>query len=63
MYENSELRRFLSHSPEIGPNCSTLVNYFEANGAEPCDPEANPAEWMLAGEYSTTRCRSHITLN
>ncbi|KAL8279483.1 hypothetical protein RQP46_008045 [Phenoliferia psychrophenolica] len=33
---------------DIGPNCGTLVNYFERNGAEPCDPEANPAEWMLA---------------
>ncbi|KAK4703701.1 ATP-binding cassette, subfamily G (WHITE), member 2, PDR, partial [Phenoliferia sp. Uapishka_3] len=32
---------------DVGPNCSTLVNYFEANGAEPCDPAANPAEWML----------------
>ncbi|KAK4702442.1 hypothetical protein P7C70_g3780, partial [Phenoliferia sp. Uapishka_3] len=32
---------------EIGPNCSTLVNYFEAHGAEPCPPEDNPAEWML----------------
>jgi len=32
---------------EIGENCSTLTNYFEANGAHPCPPHANPAEWML----------------
>ena len=32
---------------EMGPNSSTLTNYFEKNGAHPCPPEANPAEWML----------------
>ncbi|KZF23845.1 putative ABC transporter [Xylona heveae TC161] len=32
---------------EIGKNSSTLTNYFEKNGASPCPPTANPAEWML----------------
>ncbi|KAK9464577.1 ABC-2 type transporter-domain-containing protein [Lipomyces arxii] len=32
---------------DIGGNSSTLTNYFERNGAHPCPPSANPAEWML----------------
>ncbi|ANB15900.1 ATP-binding cassette multidrug transporter PDR5 [Sugiyamaella lignohabitans] len=32
---------------EIGENSKTLTGYFERNGADPCPPEANPAEWML----------------
>ncbi|KAG7732144.1 hypothetical protein KL948_002342 [Ogataea haglerorum] len=32
---------------ELGPNCKTLIDYFEKNGAEPCPVHANPAEWML----------------
>ncbi|THH08528.1 hypothetical protein EW146_g8957 [Bondarzewia mesenterica] len=32
---------------DIGDNCDTLTSYFEAHGAHPCPPEANPAEWML----------------
>ncbi|KAF5093006.1 hypothetical protein D0Z03_002595 [Geotrichum reessii] len=32
---------------DIGKNASTLINYFERNGAFPCPPEANPAEWIL----------------
>jgi ATP-binding cassette subfamily G (WHITE) protein 2 (PDR) len=32
---------------EIGDNAKTLTGYFESNGADPCPPEANPAEWML----------------
>lgn len=32
---------------EIGENSSTLTGYFEKNGAHPCPPDANPAEWML----------------
>lgn len=32
---------------EIGKNSSILTSYFERNGASPCPPEANPAEWML----------------
>lgn len=32
---------------DIGENASTLINYFESHGSEPCPPSANPAEWML----------------
>ncbi|KAL0941992.1 ABC transporter CDR4-like protein 2 [Colletotrichum truncatum] len=32
---------------EIGPNSQTMIEYFERNGASPCPPEVNPAEWML----------------
>ncbi|KAM0756056.1 putative ABC transporter [Meredithblackwellia eburnea MCA 4105] len=32
---------------EIGESCSTMIKYFESNGADPCPPQANPAEWML----------------
>lgn len=32
---------------EIGKNSKTLREYFERNGAPPCPPAANPAEWML----------------
>jgi hypothetical protein len=32
---------------DIGENCNTLTSYFEAHGAHPCPPQANPAEWML----------------
>ena len=33
---------------EIGPNCKTLIGYFEKYGADPCPEDANPAEWMLS---------------
>ena len=32
---------------DLGDNCSTLTNYFEKYGADPCPKQANPAEWML----------------
>ena len=32
---------------EVGDNAKILTRYFEKNGAHPCPPEANPAEWML----------------
>lgn len=32
---------------EIGQNSRTLLDYFERNGAPPCDDDANPAEYML----------------
>ncbi|CAK9439083.1 uncharacterized protein LODBEIA_P33070 [Lodderomyces beijingensis] len=32
---------------DLGDNCSTLIDYFESHGADPCPPDANPAEWML----------------
>lgn len=31
----------------IGKNASILSAYFQKNGAKPCPPYANPAEWML----------------
>jgi ATP-binding cassette subfamily G (WHITE) protein 2 (PDR) len=32
---------------ELGPNCNTLSQYFERNGAIPCALDANPAEYMM----------------
>ncbi|PWY89778.1 ATP-binding cassette transporter [Aspergillus heteromorphus CBS 117.55] len=32
---------------DIGPQSSTLLDYFEANGARACGPSENPAEYML----------------
>lgn len=32
---------------DIGENSKTVSSYFERNGAHPCPPDANPAEWML----------------
>ena len=32
---------------EVGQNSRTIANYFEANGAQRCPDNANPAEWML----------------
>lgn len=32
---------------DIGERSSTLLGYFERNGAPPCDRDANPAEYML----------------
>ncbi|KAK8215113.1 Multidrug resistance protein [Zalaria obscura] len=32
---------------EVGHNSKILTDYFERNGAHPCPPDANPAEWML----------------
>ncbi|KAF4991484.1 hypothetical protein FGRMN_7795 [Fusarium graminum] len=32
---------------DVGPNAESLISYFERNGATPCPPGANPAEWML----------------
>jgi len=31
----------------VGENAKVLSAYFERNGASPCPPNANPAEWML----------------
>ncbi|KIJ10449.1 hypothetical protein PAXINDRAFT_16534 [Paxillus involutus ATCC 200175] len=31
---------------DIGEGCSTLLEYFERNGAPHCGPDANPAEYM-----------------
>ncbi|KAJ3100384.1 hypothetical protein HDU97_002259 [Phlyctochytrium planicorne] len=32
---------------DLGQDCKTLISYFERNGAHPCDPAANPAEYIL----------------
>ncbi|KAI5121205.1 hypothetical protein M0805_006006 [Coniferiporia weirii] len=32
---------------DLGENASTLISYFERNGARSCGPHENPAEWML----------------
>lgn len=32
---------------DIGENSHTLLDYFEANGADKCGPDDNPAEYML----------------
>lgn len=32
---------------DIGENSKHMISYFERNGASPCPPGANPAEWML----------------
>lgn len=32
---------------DIGDNSKCMTDYFEKNGAHPCPPGANPAEWML----------------
>ncbi len=32
---------------DIGENSRTLIDYFERYDADPCPPDANPAEWML----------------
>ncbi|CAN3372721.1 hypothetical protein DIURU_004790 [Diutina rugosa] len=32
---------------DLGPDCQTMVKYFENHGSHPCPPDANPADWML----------------
>ncbi|KAH8895219.1 hypothetical protein GQ53DRAFT_714839 [Thozetella sp. PMI_491] len=32
---------------DIGPDCRTLIDYFEGKLAVPCGADENPAEWML----------------
>ncbi|KAI6090969.1 P-loop containing nucleoside triphosphate hydrolase protein [Hypoxylon rubiginosum] len=32
---------------DLGPESSHLIQYFTKNGAPPCDPGDNPAEWIL----------------
>ena len=38
---------------EIGPDASTVIDYFESNGAPSCPSGANPAEWVV--EITTER--------
>ncbi|KAG2073835.1 hypothetical protein BDR04DRAFT_1093970 [Suillus decipiens] len=48
---------------DIGKGSSTLLNYFERNGAPRCHPDANPAEYMLdvigAGATASTSVDWH----
>ena len=46
---------------EIGPQSTTMTSYFERNGASPCPPDANPAEWML--EVIGSAPGSHTDIN
>ncbi|OJT05939.1 Brefeldin A resistance protein [Trametes pubescens] len=43
---------------DIGPRATTLINYFERNGARKCEDSENPAEYILdaigAGATATT---------
>ncbi|CAK9437481.1 uncharacterized protein LODBEIA_P18590 [Lodderomyces beijingensis] len=32
---------------DLGKGCSTMIKYFESQGADLCPADANPAEWML----------------
>ncbi|KAJ3207273.1 hypothetical protein HDU67_007582 [Dinochytrium kinnereticum] len=32
---------------DIGPDCHTLISYFERAGAHACEPQSNPAEYIL----------------
>lgn len=32
---------------EIGPASRIVIDYFEDNGAKKCEPDQNPAEWLL----------------
>ncbi|KAF7316625.1 Brefeldin A resistance protein [Mycena chlorophos] len=32
---------------DLGPNSSTLISYMERNGGRHCEPDENPAEYML----------------
>ncbi|KAG1861109.1 ABC-2 type transporter-domain-containing protein [Suillus subalutaceus] len=48
---------------DIGDKSSTMLKYFERNGAPPCDEDANPAEYMLdvigAGATASTSVDWH----
>jgi len=32
---------------DLGHNATDVIHYFESNGGRHCEPEENPAEWML----------------
>jgi ATP-binding cassette, subfamily G (WHITE), member 2, SNQ2 len=48
---------------DIGRNSTTLIHYFENNGARRCSPDENPAEYMLdvigAGATATSQKNWH----
>ncbi|KIW15896.1 hypothetical protein PV08_05946 [Exophiala spinifera] len=45
---------------DIGHDSTTLTGYFERNGASPCPPGANPAEWMLKTIGAAPGCSSDV---
>ncbi|KAI1074638.1 ATP-binding cassette transporter [Whalleya microplaca] len=47
LFQRFDRLLLLADGGDIGDNSKTLTTYFERNGAMPCPPGANPAEWML----------------
>ena len=46
---------------QIGYEASTVISYFERNGAKPCPADANPAEWIMEVSQRVFHCFSiHI---
>ncbi len=45
---------------DIGPNSRIVIDYFERNGARPCHPDANPAEWIMETIDCTPGAHSEI---
>ncbi|TGJ82175.1 hypothetical protein E0Z10_g6567 [Xylaria hypoxylon] len=43
---------------DVGQDASTMVSYFEGNGAPKCQPGENPAEWML--DITNTNVNSNV---
>lgn len=46
---------------DIGRDAGTLISYFEQNGGDKCDPDANPAEWMLDISNKSPTDQTHTT--
>ncbi|KAJ3538407.1 hypothetical protein NM688_g6524 [Phlebia brevispora] len=44
---------------DIGQNSSTLLNYFERNGAAKCRADENPAEYMLTAIGPAANAKTH----
>ncbi|QSZ36007.1 hypothetical protein DSL72_007131 [Monilinia vaccinii-corymbosi] len=44
----------------LGENCKTVKDYFEANGADPCPPDGNVAEWIMQTIGCTTGSKNAI---
>ena len=44
---------------DIGPDASTLIDYFESNGAPLCQPGRNVAEWMIEITNKNTESGLH----
>jgi ABC-type multidrug transport system ATPase subunit len=45
---------------EIGESSKTLNDYFARNGARPCAPEENPAEWYVSRVNNSLKCSAKI---